>query len=55
MNDFPSDSFRAIIIRLQNENIMLGNMYKNAVALLAISALINAGLLAGWIWEIFSK
>lgn len=53
MNDFvPGDSFRAMIMRLQNENTQLCNLYKNAVAMLILSAFINILLLAGWIWEV---
>lgn len=55
-NDFMlGDSFRSIVGRLQKENNTMMQMYKNAVALLFISAVLNCLLLAGWIWEIASK
>ena len=55
-NDFmPGDSFHAIVHRLQKENSDMCNAYKNAVALLFISAVLNCLLLAGWIWEIANK
>lgn len=51
----PGDSFRAIVGKLQKENTTVMQMYKNAVALLFISAVLNCLLLAGWIWEVASK
>lgn len=51
-NQIDQSALLSAIRRCSNENTKLVDMYKTAVSLLFISAVINVLLLAGWIWEI---
>jgi hypothetical protein len=47
-----SESYKHMIRKHNKEIEQLSDMYKNAVAWLAFSGLMNAALLMAWFWEV---